>query len=491
MDRGRDLRMIVCLLGATAILFVADAARAQDNGILQQPPQPKTTATTSQTRKPNVVFILADDLGYGDLGCYGQTLIRTPQIDLLANQGMRFLNHYAGCTVCAPSRCSLLTGLHTGHARVRGNTTVLLQPEDVTVAEVMKSAGYITGAIGKWGVGHPPPADDPAKNGFDFFFGYLDMWHAHNYYPDFLWKNGIKCPIKGNVVQVIGSGGVAIKKTQYSHHLFTTEAMSFIEENKSKPFFLYLPFTIPHANNEAGKAGMEVPNDVPYSSMDWPAAQKHHAAMITRLDHSVGRIVDLLRRLDIDKHTLVMFSSDNGPHKEGGADPAFFKSSGRLRGHKRDLYEGGIRVPLIAAWPGKIKPGSVSKHVSAFWDILPTFADVAGTKTPLGIDGRSFLPTLVGDDEKQTQHEFLYWEFHEHGSKQAVRRGDWKAVNFVGDRFELYNLKLDPSEQTDVADANPEVVKTIKAYLAKARTSPAQFPLKAATPRKPTIIQHQ
>ncbi|MCH7686598.1 MAG: arylsulfatase [Planctomycetes bacterium] len=439
---------------------------------------------TRADRKPNIIYILADDLGYGDLGCYGQTKIKTPSIDQLAAQGMRFTQHYAGSTVCAPSRCSLLTGLHTGHTRIRGNTPVLLTPADVTVAEVLKAAGYDTACIGKWGVGHPPPPGDPANNGFDYFFGYLDMYHAHNYFPDFLWKNGSKVPLQGNVVKVIGKGGVALKRSQYSHDLFTNEAVSFIEAhaNSNKPFFLYLPFTIPHANNEAGNEGMEVPNDAPYTLEKWPQAQKNHAAMISRLDSSVGKIVSILDNLKIAEQTLVIFTSDNGPHKEGGADPEFFKSSGTLRGIKRDLYEGGIRVPFIARWTGKIKPGSYSDHVSAFWDFLPTACELANAKLPANIDGLSYLPTLLGQSQKQKKHEFLYWEFHEQGSIQAVRMGDWKLVRFFQGQTELFDLKTDPSEKQNVAANHPDVVKMIEAHLKTARTASKDFPL---APRKP------
>jgi len=434
-----------------------------------------------ETEKPNIIFILADDLGYGDLGCYGQKSIKTPYLDQMAKAGVRFTNHYSGSTVCAPSRCCLLTGQHTGHVNVRGNTDVLIPDETATVAKLLKQAGYKTGAIGKWGVGHPPPPGDPARNGFDHFFGYLDMWHAHNFYPDFLWKNGEKFSVKGNIVKAVKRGGVALKKTQYSHDLFAQDALDFIEKNQQSPFFLYLPFTIPHANNEAGAEGMEVPDDRPYSAEDWPQAQKNHAAMITRLDETVGQILLKLKTLKLDQKTLVIFTSDNGPHSEGGADPKFFQSSGMLRGQKRDLYEGGIRVPFVATWPGKIQPGTISHHVSTFWDFLPTACELAGEKPPEKIDGISYLPSLLGQPGKQQKHKFLYWEFHEGGSKQAVRMGDWKAVVFCNQTVELYNLQTDPAETIDVAQKYPEVIEQIGEYLLTARVDSDQFPLKTST----------
>jgi len=292
-------------------------------------------------RKPNIIFILADDLGYGDLGCYGQTVIQTPALDRMAREGIRFTQCYAGSTVCAPSRCCLMTGLHTGHAHVRGNALVPLRPEDRTVAEVLKDAGYATALIGKWGLGEPESTGVPNRKGFDYFFGYLNQGRAHNYYPEFLWRNEEEFPLQGNVeVQP----RVSSERVQYSHDLFVSEALQYVEEHQSEPFFLYLALTIPHANNEGGRAtgdGMEVPDYGAYKDKDWPNPQKGHAAMISRMDRDVGRLLDTLKALGIDEDTVVFFTSDNGPHKEGGADPEFFKSSGPLRGIKRDLYEGG------------------------------------------------------------------------------------------------------------------------------------------------------
>ncbi len=436
------------------------------------------SALHAADRPPNIVFILADDLGYGDLGCYGQKRIRTPHLDRMAAEGVRFTQFYAGSTVCAPSRCALLTGRHTGHATVRGNDLYPLRPDDLTVAELLKAAGYATGLVGKWGLGEPGTAGTPDRKGFDYFFGYLNQVHAHNYYPDYLWRGRDKVPLAGNVVR----GGVASVRSQYSHDLFTREALAFVERNRERPFFLYLAYTIPHANNERGQAegnGMEVPDDAPYTHEPWPAVQKNYAAMVTRLDAGVGRVLGRLKELGLDDKTVVFFSSDNGPHKEGGADPLFFHSAGPLRGHKRDLTEGGIRVPLIVRGPGRVRAGAVADVPAAFWDFLPTAAELAGANTPAGPDGLSLVPTLRGRGE-QKAHAILYWEFHEGGSKQAVRWGDWKAIRpAVGSPLELYDLKADPGESADVAAKHPEVVARVETYLKTARTESARWPLRA------------
>jgi arylsulfatase A-like enzyme len=437
---------------------------------------------TGNDKGPKIIFILADDLGYGDLGCYGQQTIKTPSLDRMAEEGMRFTQHYAGSTVCAPSRCVLMTGLHSGHCWVRGNALVPLRPEDVTVAELLREAGYTTGIIGKWGLGEPGSTGIPNKQGFDYWFGYLNQRHAHNYYPRYLWRNEEKVVLKNEVTDVNPPGGVATKRVEYSHDLFTAEALAFLERNKNKAFFLYLAYTIPHANNEAGNKGMEVPDYGIYKDKDWPEPQKGRAAMITRLDGDIGKLFAKLKELGLAENTLVMFSSDNGPHKEGGADPAFFESWGPLRGYKRALYEGGIRVPMIAWWPGKIKTGSVNDHVSAFWDFLPTCADLAGFKTPRDIDGISMLPTLLGQDDKQRKHEYLYWEFHEQGKRQAVRMGDWKGVRLNVAKIpdgpiELYNLRDDLAEKQNVANEHPDIVKRIEQYMKQAHTPSEQWPL--------------
>jgi arylsulfatase A-like enzyme len=375
-----------------------------------------------------------------------------------------------------------LTGLHTGHCRVRGNGLLPLRPGDVTVAEALKGAGYATGLVGKWGLGEPGTTGVPGRKGFDYFYGFLNQNHAHNYYPDYLWRNGQKVAVEGNVVKA----GVASRRAQYAPDLFTREALAFLEKHRAGPFFLYLAPTLPHANNERGRAegnGMEVPGDEPYTKEPWPQAQKNHAAMITRLDADVGRVLGRLGELGLEDDTVVFFSSDNGPHQEGGADPKFFRSAGPLRGHKRDLTEGGIRVPMIVRWPGKIKPG-VSDQVWAFWDFLPTAAELAGAKPPEHLDGISVVPTLLGKGT-QKRHEFLYWEFHERGSKQAVRAGDWKAIRPMPDGpLQLYDLKNDVGEAHDVAARHPEVVARIEAYLKGARTDSPDWPIKPP-PKRP------
>lgn len=442
----------------------------------------------AEAAKPNIIFILADDLGYGDLGCYGQQTIRTPNLDRMATEGLRFTQCYAGSTVCAPSRCVLMTGQHTGHCLIRGNDRVPLRPADVTVADVLKTAGYTTALIGKWGLGEPETTGHPLQQGFDYFFGYTDQRHAHNFYPEFLWRNNDRVVLKNEVAPEWRGQlpGVAVRRVEYSHDLFVADALRFVEENRNKPFFLYLALTIPHANNEAGKAGMEVPELGEYADKDWPAPEKGKAAMITRMDRDVGTLLAKLKQLGIDERTIVFFSSDNGPHREGGVDPSFFRSSGGLRGIKRDLYEGGIRVPMIVRWPGKIAPG-VSDQVWAFWDFLPTAAELAEVAAPGEIDGLSVVPTLLGRPG-QKQHEFLYWEFHEGGSKQAVRMGDWKAVRLNPEApLQLYALNKDVAEENDIASDHPEVVAKIEAYLKTARTESEHWPLrsKPATLKKP------
>jgi arylsulfatase A-like enzyme len=421
--------------------------------------------------KPNIILIMADDLGYGDLGSYGQLVIRTPSMDRMASEGMRFTQAYAGSSVCAPSRCALMTGMHTGHAYVRGNKRLSLPDEIVTIPEVLRTAGYATAMIGKWGLGNKGTSGIPNLQGFDEWFGFLDQAHAHTYYPEFLWRNREKVFLEGNVES---QRNVAVERTQYSHDLFTEEALKYIEGHREGPFFLYLPYTIPHANNERGNAlgdGMETPDYGAYADEDWPAPQKGHAAMISRLDRDVGRILDLLGKLGIDDETLVVFTSDNGTHREGGADPEFFDSSGPLRGYKRALYEGGIRVPAIARWPGVIEAGSVSDHVWAFWDALPTLADLAGANAPEGLDGISFLPALLGEGFRQREHEYLYWEFHERDFLQAVRKGDWKAVRSRRQgTLELFDLRRDLGETHDLAQDYHEKLEKFEIFMGQAHT---------------------
>jgi arylsulfatase A-like enzyme len=433
---------------------------------------------------PNIVFILADDLGYGDIGCYGQTKIKTPNIDRLAADGIRFTTCYAGSTVCAPSRCALMTGLHTGHCRVRGNARVPLRPEDVCVAELLKKAGYATALVGKWGLGDDGTTGVPSKKGFDHFFGYLNQHHAHNSYPEWLWRDGEKVKLP-NVESKVP--GVAAKRAAFAPDLFLAEGLKFIEANKAKPFFLYYATTAPHANNErtrAEKSGNEVPSDAPYTAEPWPQPEKDKAALITRLDSDVGKVLAKLAELGLDENTVVIFASDNGPHREGGNDPAFFKSSGPFRGIKRSLTDGGIRVPGIVRWKGVMKPGTVSDQVWAFWDFLPTACELAGIKAPEGLDGISIVPTITGKGT-QKQHDFLYWEFHEGGTKQAVRYKHWKAIRPAPKApLVLYDLKADVGETTNVARQHPDVVKKIEEYLKTARTDSKEFPIRAPKKKK-------
>ncbi|MBN9518269.1 arylsulfatase [bacterium] len=439
----------------------------------------------AQPRLPNIVLILADDLGYGDLGCFGQTRIRTPHLDQLAKDGVRFTQCYAGSTVCAPSRCALMTGLHTGHCRVRGNgggggprLNVPLRPDDPCVADVLKRAGYVTALVGKWGLGEEGSTGVPTRKGFDHFFGYLNQHHAHNYYPDFLWHGTTRERIDNPQSD---TENVASRFNHYAPDLFRDDALRFLAASRDRPFFLYFATTTPHANNERTRAtgeGNEVPGDAPYTNEAWPRAEKNKAAMITRMDADVGALLAKLRELGLERNTLVLFSSDNGPHREGGNDPAFFRSSGPFRGIKRSLTDGGIRVPTIARWPGTIRPGTTSDHVWAFWDVLPTACDLAGVPTPPDLDGLSVAPTLTGRGE-QRRHEFLYWEFHEGGFKQAVRHGNWKAIRQApGAALELYDVVADVGESRDVAAMNPEVVARIETYLRTARTDSADFPVR-------------
>ena len=422
-------------------------------------------AGNADEKLPNIVFIMADDLGYGDLGCYGQTQIQTPNIDRLAKEGMRFTDFYAGSTVCAPSRCVLMTGYHTGHAFIRGNGKDNLRPEDVTVAEVLKDKGYATCLAGKWGLGHEGSTGVPTKQGFDYFFGYLDQHHAHNYYPTFLMRNEERVKLK-NVVPGEGEWGqgVATEKVEYSHDLIMNEALGFIDRSADKPFFLYLALTIPHANNEAGKAGMEIPDYGQYADKDWPEPQRGHAAMITDMDRDIGRLRKQLEELQLDQNTIIFFTSDNGPHAEGGNNPDFQDSNGPLRGIKRSLTEGGIRVPMIAWGPGRIAAASISDFVGCFQDVMPTLGDLAGGSKviPADIDGISFAPTLLGKTDEQKQHDFLYWAFYEGGGARAIRQGKWKAVQQpINTAVRLYNLEQDLGEATDLAAKNSTKVNEL------------------------------
>lgn len=443
--------------------------------------------------KPNIIYILADDLGYGDLSFTGQSKFQTPNIDKLAKDGMFFTQHYSGSTVCAPSRSTLMTGLHTGHTAIRGNKEVRpegqypLDSSVVTVAEILKSAGYTTGVFGKWGLGYPGSDGDPNHQGFDEFYGFNCQRLGHNYYPYHLWHNQTKVVLEGNV---------GTKTETYAPDIIHDKAIAFVEENNDKPFFMYYASIIPHAellvpDSLLQKFSGKFLPEKEYKGVDdgpgfrngpYGSQKESHAAfaaMVYLLDKQVGEIREKLDELGIAENTIILFSSDNGPHQEGGADPNYFNSNAQFRGYKRNLTEGGIRLPMIAYWPNMIKPNSISDHVSAFWDFLPTACDIANVEKPDKIDGISFLPELLG--QKQAKHEFLYWEFTARGGKQAVRLGDWKGLrldmtNNPEAPIELYNLAIDPGEENNVADAHPEIVKRIYDIMKNERTPSEVFP---------------
>lgn len=427
-------------------------------------------AVAEDVSRPNLIYIMADDLGYGDLGCFGQKQIHTPNIDTLAAEGMKLTSYYASCTVCRPSRLSLWTGMHMGHTAIDSNQQYVFVPEDVTLAEVLNEAGYTTGGIGKWAMGGPETTGNPNQNGFDFWMGYLDQSEAHNYYPTHLWKNNVKFPLAGNVIGDYpnGRGRVASHRETYAHDVMTEQAFEFIRASQNEPFLLHMHWTIPHANNEGGRVtgnGMEVPTHGGYATREWPEPEKGHAAMIARMDGDVGRLVSLLNELDIEDNTLIIFSSDNGPHSEGGHKHEYFNSGGPLRGYKRDLYEGGIRVPTIAWWPGKIAAGTVSDTPLAAYDWFATACELAGTACPAGQDGISYVPTLLG--KPQAKHEYLYWSY---SGKEALRKESWKAVKLGPKKpLELYDLTNDIGETTDVAKQHPEIVSQIQDLMTQAR----------------------
>ena len=452
-------------------------------------PQDDTAATDPL---PNVVWILADDLGYGDLGSYGQERIQTPYLDRMAEEGMRFTDAYAGFTVCAPSRSVLMTGQHTGHTRVRRNGSPGLRDEDLTVAELLKAKGYATALIGKWGLGMEDSPGAPWKQGFDHFYGYLSQGHAHNYYPEFLMRNAERVPLRNVVARserYTGMSGVATERIDYSHDLMMDEALGWLEDNAAGPFFLYLALTIPHANNEAGRQdgggnpgigvlggdleqhreriGMEIPDAGQYQDTDWPGPQKGTAAMISHLDEGVGQVFATLQRLGVDERTIVFFSSDNGPHAEGGNDPFFFDSNGPLQGYKRSLHDGGIRVPAIVRWPGRVRAGSVSDFPWYFADFLPTVAEISGFDVPDSVDGSSILPVLLEADTPGKER-FMYWGGTP-GRAEAVRWGRWKAVREGPEQpLELFDLASDVGEESDVASEHPEIAAEILAYMESA-----------------------
>lgn len=469
------IRKIKLTLLLSLLLFLG--ANAQETG-----------KTIGQNQNPNIIYILADDLGYGDLSCLGQKKFSTPNIDNLAKQGMIFTQHYSGSTVCAPSRSALMTGQHTGHTPIRGNKAVPLPSESVTIAEVLKDKGYTTGAFGKWGMGNVGSVGDPLSQGFDHFYGYINQSLAHNYYPNHLWNDGEKIILEGNKGKATG---------EYAPNLIHKKALDFIDINKDRPFFLYYPSIMPHAELVAPSPYMDKYQGTlepespykgvdegpkyrkgPYASQEYPHAA--FAAMINVLDDQVGEIMQKIENLGLSHNTIIIFTSDNGPHKEGGADPDYFDSNSIYRGYKRDLYEGGIRVPMIASWPNKIKKNTRSGHISAFWDVLPTLADLLDIKVEGELDGISFLPTLLGK-RKQKNHDYLYWEFHERRGRQALLAGNWKLirynVNEAGD-YELYNLEEDPSETRNVIKDHPQKAKELIKQLHKRRTPSKEFQFK-------------
>ena len=439
-------------------------------------------------RSPNIIYILADDLGYGDLSCMGQKHFETPHIDRLAREGMLFTQHYSGATVCAPSRCSLMTGKHTGHAVVRGNSEVVpegqqsMPSETFTIPKMLKKAGYVTGLFGKWGLGAPETASEPLKMGFDRFYGYNCQRHAHHYYPYYLWNDNQREMLWGNF---------GMETKEYGPSLIHKEVLTFIEKNQNKPFYCFYALIQPHAEMFAPEEYMNKYRGkfLPESSYvgtdggtnfrkfaygSQPEAHAAFAAMVNNLDDYVGDIIAKLDELGIADNTLVMFTSDNGPHQEAGHNPTYFNSNGPLRGFKRDLYEGGIRVPMITWWPSKIPSNSRTEHISAFWDIMPTFAEIVNVDTPNDIDGISFLPTLLNKKD-QIQHKYLYWEFHEKRGRVAIRRGQWKGIRYdvsmdENSPLELYDLSNDIGEENNIAEHHPHIVENLNRLLVEART---------------------
>lgn len=433
-----------------------------------------------KVQRPNIIFILADDLGIGDIGCYGQKIISTPNIDQLAKEGMQFSRYYSGSSVCAPARTTFMTGMHTGHTPVRGNKTFPpegqfpLPDSSVTFVQLLQKAGYKTGAFGKWSLGFINTSGSPSKKGFDHFFGYNCQTLAHNYYPDHLWDNDTRIEFPGNESD----------HTVYSADLIHQKALDFLKEQSiAKSFFLYLPYTLPHADitvphdsvyehyvqliGEKASKKPTNPKDSNKVFESYPLAA--YAAMVARLDKYVGEIVSLVKQNKLDKNTLIIFTSDNGPHKEDGHDPVYFKSNAGLRGIKRDLYEGGIREPFIASWKGMIKPASKADMPCAMWDMFPTFLELAGLKQLPGKDGISLKNLITG--KKQQTHDHLYWELHEAGGKQAILMGNWKAVKLnVTEKedvpIELYDLSADPAEKNNIATDHPEIVIKMKQLFA-------------------------
>lgn len=454
-----------------------------------------STSVQAAARRPNIILILADDLGYGELGCYGQRVIQTPHLDRMAREGLRFTQFYAGSTVCAPSRSVLMTGQHVGRTRVRGNAgrtnprAQALQPEDITVAQVLREAGYTTALFGKWGLGNVGEAETglPRRQGFDTFFGYLSQVHAHNHYPDFLWRNEMQERLPNEMIPVGTEGaGYATNAVVYADDLFADEVLGRVAEATDQPFFIFWSLVVPHANNERRPFrhdGAEVPDYGPYVDQPWSDPNKGHAAMITRMDGYVGRLLDELRRRKLARRTLVLFTSDNGPHRENNHDPdRYFQPSGTVRGYKRDLTDGGIRVPLLAWWPGTVPAGRTTGQVGYFGDFLATFAELAGVPVPSGRDSLSLVPTLTGRPRRQQNHPYLYWEFHESGFSQAVLMdGRWKAIRLRQTQAPvvLYDLKNDPKELTDLSDKEPALLERALDLFQNARTESVEWPIKS------------
>ncbi len=482
---GRLVAVTVLSLFAAACVGVDERIYSVSSGI--------ETSQKVDTRRPNIVLVMADDLGYAELGCYGQKHIRTPNIDRLAAEGMRFTQHYSGSPVCASSRCVLLTGKHTGHAYIRDNSEVgtwasfegqtPLADSEVTIGECLKAVGYTTACIGKWGLGGVGSEGDPNRQGFDHFFGYNCQRHAHNYYPRYLWRNQEKVTIAGNERGRTGS--------QYAADLMADEALEFLDQHGREPFFLYYATPVPHAalqvpgDSSAEYAHLDTsPYDGKKGYLPHETPRAAYAGMVTRMDRDIGRMMDKLEELGVADNTVFIFTSDNGPTFNGGTDSAFFESAGVFRGLKCDVYEGGIRVPFVVRWPGHVAPGTVSDHVSASWDLLATFGETCRMPVP-ATDGVSMLPTLTGSGD-QLPHGALYWEYARR--KQAIRQGSIKAVrNRRGDPLEIYDLSVDPAESNDLASQRPELVGRMEAMLVSLRTPSELFPLHGSTRKKPAV----
>ena len=481
---------------ATIILESSSVAQPSPTPTIQPGNNKKPRTIASQTSEeqigpetPNIILIVIDDLGWGDLGVYGQKLIKTPYIDRLAAEGMRFTQFYSGAPLGNASRCSLLTGKHTGHSYIRGNrSSSSLRTIDTIIPMYLQgNARYETIALGKWNLGGKGTPGEPFKKGFRHWLGFVDQTHANNHYPTYVWRYepGVKGinSWNGDVQIQANSRG---QRNSYSTDLLTKAALNAIRiykpewHKKYAPFFLYLSYTAPHANNSLAQKtgnGMEVPTTFPYSGERWPRPERNKAAMITRLDTAIGQIMAKLSAFKMEEDTLIILTSDNGPHQEGGNDPAFFRSAGPFRGIKGHLYEGGLRVPMIVRWTGKIKPNTVSEEVFAHWDVLPTILSAARVPKPREIDGISFMPTLRGREQKN-RHDYLYWEMHEYGSQQAARKGNWKVIRPApGKALELYNIKRDPAESQNVARTNPDVIKDFETYLRSARTRSLLWPI--------------